>query len=757
MTKPSNQQIRKFIAQHFNDQELDIFCFDHFPDLEAKFTPNMSREQKAIELIRYCDRQYQSREPLLSKLEKEREVLYRKAFETQQRSENYEQDFENLKSKIEEEEAIAPPPSESRAQQQELPKSDTVVTESPDPPITEPEHKPVVKTPPQTNVEEGTKSSKPKPEKPIPDIKESQSKNKRQQQEAQVTPLYNQLIQAQKENEWLKVLTLAAQIDILLPDYQDVADLRSVAMQQLQKPAQTPDTIVTEVPDSTINEPEDKPIAKTPPHTKVEEDTKSPKPEPVKEAKLDKETVVHGRTGLEFVRIPAGTFIFGEEGSEEEKHLPDYWISKTPITNKVYQKFIDANPRHNVPKIFMGGDNNWDKKKRTFNPELAEHPVAITSWEDAVIFCMWAGLQLPTEEQWEKAARGTDGRAYPWGNNDPTDQLCNFSKIGTTPVDNYSPLGDSPYGCMDMSGNVQEWCLDKTGNQGDTTIDDSGDHRGLRGGSYLNNQDDAHITRKSYKVPNYGEEGMGFRVVLHHLSPIIEDDKFIDEQIGLEFVRVPAGKFTFGEEEDEQEKNLPEYWISTTPVTNLVYQQFIDANPEYKIPKMFLGGVFNWDKKQRTFNSELPWHPVAIISWDDAIAFCEWAGLQLPTEGQWEKAARGTDGRIYPWGNNDPTDQLCSISGNGLMPAGYYSPLGDSPYGCVDMSGNVREWCLDKIGDQGDTTIDDSGDQRAMRGGSYLDDQEKARVTYRSYYDPSYGNMDMGFRVIVKHPPSYVR
>ena len=186
-------------------------------------------------------------------------------------------------------------------------------------------------------------------------------------------------------------------------------------------------------------------------------------------------------------------------------NLPEFWMSKTPVTQAVYQRFIAANPKHDVPFREEGWAKpyNWDKQRRTFPADKAEHPVVLVSWYDAVAFCEWAGLALPTEEQWEKAARGTDGRTYPWGNNEPTDKLCNFNKNvgGTTSVGDYSPQGDSPYGCVDMSGNVWEWCLNKFRTPQVTAIDQSGDPRVVRGCSWDDNQDFARAAVRFHDHP----------------------------------------------------------------------------------------------------------------------------------------------------------------------------------------------------------------------------------------------------------------
>lgn len=167
--------------------------------------------------------------------------------------------------------------------------------------------------------------------------------------------------------------------------------------------------------------------------------------------------MINAKTGIEMIRIPAGTFLYGD--NRQKVDLPEYWIGRAPVTNSQYKRFLDANPQHNVPFVARGREYNWDKRTRAFQAGMDAHPVVFITWEDTVAFCKWAGLQLPTDQMWEKAARGTDERLWPWGNEKPTPAHCNFNKNvgGTTPVGKYSPQGDSPYGCVDMAGNICEW------------------------------------------------------------------------------------------------------------------------------------------------------------------------------------------------------------------------------------------------------------------------------------------------------------
>jgi formylglycine-generating enzyme required for sulfatase activity len=193
---------------------------------------------------------------------------------------------------------------------------------------------------------------------------------------------------------------------------------------------------------------------------------------------------------LKMIRIPAGPFQFGCEG--ELCDLPEFWVSKTPVTNAEYARFVVA-AGFTPPKHWQG-----DRPPG----HLEDHPVTHVSWHDALEFCQWAGKRLPAEEEWEKAARGSDGRQYPWG--EWNEGYCNTKEMGigsTTPVGAFSPSGDSPYGCADMAGNVLEWTA---------SVDEK--YRTIRGGSYNHDRELAPCTFRVRHKPSYRYRNIGFRV-----------------------------------------------------------------------------------------------------------------------------------------------------------------------------------------------------------------------------------------------------
>lgn len=206
--------------------------------------------------------------------------------------------------------------------------------------------------------------------------------------------------------------------------------------------------------------------------------------------------IIWEKDGKEMVRVSAGNFISGKQN--KEKFLAEFWIDRTVVTNAEYALFVKATGHESPP--------HWQGK--TPPAETAEHPVIYVYWDDAAAYAEWAAKRLPGEEEWEKAARGTDGRDYPWGNQEPNAELCNFNRNlgGTTPVDKYSPQADSPYGCVDMSGNVWEWT---------DSWADEGRFRILSGGSWAEDSIKKLLcTARRWHFPYFESYHYGFRTVV---------------------------------------------------------------------------------------------------------------------------------------------------------------------------------------------------------------------------------------------------
>ena len=237
--------------------------------------------------------------------------------------------------------------------------------------------------------------------------------------------------------------------------------------------------------------------------------------------------------------------------------------------------------------------------------------------------------------------------------------------------------------------------------------------------------------------------------------------------VTLSFVRVPPGEFLMGSDpaRDPQARDdeaplhrvqLTEYYISQTPVTNAQYAAFVQAS-RYAAPKRWRNNSIPAGKDQ---------HPVVAVSWEDAVLFAQWVSrltrqlCRLPTEAEWEKAARGTDGRLYPWGNTWDARKLNSYEAgpDHTTAVGQYSPAGDSPCGAADMSGNVQEWCLDwydplEYQRRGRLAHQPRGPRtgitRVVRGGSFEYYGEAARCACRNDAHPGRHVYSISFRLVL--------
>ena len=245
----------------------------------------------------------------------------------------------------------------------------------------------------------------------------------------------------------------------------------------------------------------------------------------------------------------------------------------------------------------------------------------------------------------------------------------------------------------------------------------------------------------------------------------------------LETVLVPTGSFLMGSTEDNQLAHdderpqhpleLDAFRIGRYPVTNAQYARFIEERG-YENQAYWTEAGWAWregeDIAQPRYWEDTRWnqpnHPVVGVSWYEALAYCRWlseaAGqeFRLPSEAEWEKAARGEHGREWPWGNEFDSEKANTNEGGPgrTTPVGQYSPAGESPYGASDMAGNVWEWCgtlkrdYPYQPDDGREDLEARG-SRVLRGGSWGSLQRDARCAYRHRYSPDLRNYLIGFRV----------
>lgn len=574
-------------------------------------------------------------------------------------------------------------------------------------------------------------------------------------------------------------------------------------------PSPVPATVVptrepTEAPMATPGHTPTVVLTETPPHT--------PTLLPVTDLfaagsrNADWRPVVEEMNGVPMVYVPAGCFMMGSaDGGDDESPMHEvclstYWIGQTEVTNAHYKACVDA------------GICDPPAEREYFDDlTYADHPVVHVDWDNANAYAQWSlDGSLPTEAQWEYAARGPEGWTYPWGDGMPTCQRANTHECGldekTAPVGpDQRPMGASWVGALDMAGNVWEWVADwyseryygtlEEGSVLDPSGPASGYSRAVRGGSWRDKRTfvrAAYRSRNTPDLPGSRPYSRGFRVVavsapegvptgasgLIHAptathTPTAMPAPVVQEMNGVPMVYVPGGPFEMGSEDVGSYERpihtvtLDDFYIDQYEVTNAEFAAFLnELGNQTEGGAAWLGadsrivdiqqtdGVWQADKG---FGD----HPVVETTWYGAAAYCEWRGARLPTEAEWEKAARGTDGRTYPWGEGlDCGHAQYVICGGSTVPAGSF-PDGASPYGAFDMAGNAAEWVADWFSDRyyfGSPPENPLGpmvgSSRVVRGGSWrsfvssgtLASGTSVRSAHRGRLDPSQVSEYVGFR-----------
>jgi len=228
------------------------------------------------------------------------------------------------------------------------------------------------------------------------------------------------------------------------------------------------------------------------------------------------------KDGMVLIYIPAGEFLMGTNIKDVPQSKPQhivnlsaFWIDRTEVSNGMYARCVKD--LKCAPPV-----NPRDKNPYYNNPRFTNYPVIYIKWGNAVDYCRWAGRRLPTEAEWEKAARGTDGRTYPWGEDDPNPSLLNYDNNigGPLPVDSY-PLGTSPYGVLNMAGNVREWVNDWYNRSyyfRTVFINPhgpmSGESKSLRGGAFDDSGRQVTVYNRFNHLPYSAGNDRGFRCAM---------------------------------------------------------------------------------------------------------------------------------------------------------------------------------------------------------------------------------------------------
>ncbi len=468
--------------------------------------------------------------------------------------------------------------------------------------------------------------------------------------------------------------------------------------------------------------------------------------------------------GVSMMLVPAGEFTMGSnDGNQDEKpahkvYLDAFYMDKYEVSNAMYKKCVNAG--FCEPPL---NPNSFTHYNYYHDAQYANYPVINVDWLNASNYCEWVDERLPSEAEWEKAARGTDERMYPWGNIFDGTQANiidanNYLTYDVAPVDSY-PDGVSVYGIFHMVGNVPEWVNDwydkdyyVNSPERNPKGPNNGSLRILRGGpGYFRSTEHLSLTyaRLStdpliiWNIPNDPTmyyKYTGFRCATDVTTlqssatqtptpePVNISSTQITDDKGVAMVLVSEGKFIMGsdhgyaDEKPVHEVYLDPYYIDKYEVTNTLYKACVTAGM-CKPPR----DAGSNTRSEYYYNVEFDNYPVIYMNWDQAKTYCEWRDARLPTEAEWEKAARGTDGPDPWW--KDAID--CGKSKyfqctNDTAEVGSYMD-GVSPYGAYDMVGNVWEWVSDWYSSEYYSISPDTNPQgpstgkfRALRGGFYF-------------------------------------
>ncbi|MCY3019108.1 MAG: SUMF1/EgtB/PvdO family nonheme iron enzyme [Planctomycetota bacterium] len=582
---------------------------------------------------------------------------------------------------------------------------------------------------------------------------------------------------------------------------------------------------------------------------------------PAKEITLDL-----GGAKMELVLVKAGEFMMGaDDGGPEEKPVhkvkisKPYYIGKFDVTVAQFRAFADAmkfqTEAEKQNKGWTLKDGKWQEVSGVHwrNPGFKQednHPAVVVTWNDAQEFCKWTSKQtgrevrLPSEAQWEYAARGPSSPKYPWGDKweggmanvaDASLRRAGFDmRWGEFKEDDGYPFTSpggafknaSWCGAFDMAGNVWQWCQDNWNDKyyaDSPTVDPQGPSTGadrvMHGGAWDSAPSHYRCAHRRHDIPASRAAYNGFRCVAECEAAETGSRAALPEAppptpatptnlqkdlplnlggVRMDLVLVPAGEFMMGSDDagakpDEKPvhkvKISKPYYIGKYDVTVAQFRAFADATKSQTEAEKW-GKGWKWYDGRWQELAGVNWRtpgfpqedncPVVVVTWNDAQEFCKWATklagrtVRLPSEAEWEYAARGPSSPQYPWGDKWE-GIMANVADASLRRAGFNMQWGeikeDDGYpftspggayknaswcGAYDMAGNVWQWCQDYFNDKyyGESPAVDpqgpaNGGDRVLRGGCWHFPPGGCRSARRFHHSSGARDTYLGFRAVV--------
>ncbi len=399
-------------------------------------------------------------------------------------------------------------------------------------------------------------------------------------------------------------------------------------------------------------------------------------------------------------------------------------------------------------------------------------PMVYVTREQAAAYCEWAGMRLPSADEWRVAAQMAEGKKLTERNvnsvgTERKNLLQDAAQMAlTVPVTSFRRDNVSVYGLVQMAGNVWEWTAPEADSEAGLAL----------GGAWNSYPDAVGIEAELEAMPGYAADNVGFRCFvdvdaltedrfeLSEASPSVLAHPELWKAEGLrvkddaEMVFIAGTTFSMGvpngaiDEKPVHDVTLSDYWIDAYEVTNAQYALCVEDGA-CTVPhetKSFRNASY-FD------NPDFADYPVIAVDRSQAEAYCTWAETRLPTEAEWEYAAKGPEGTTYPWGNTLGTEMNYSATGNYDTVAVTANPEDVSSQGVYDLGGNVSEWVMDRYQDNWYTVTDQPvdptgptyGNYYVIRGGSAQTVENNARTGDRFYGLNTSYSLDRGFRCAV--------